>query len=336
MKKTIQVNEILKELIELTSQRDSDTLEISLAQTLFDLAAPGAVVIYRAIDIENKRFKARLLNGDIEDHGISSAMKNGLHECFMSGDPFSFRQLESVQEDITFLYPIKGIKDRVVAVMAIVQPAGDNHEFKTNIEMLFQIYHNFVSLIHENERDTLTGLLNRKTFDIKINKILSTMHSAQQRRDDKKNKNYFLAIFDIDHFKKVNDSFGHLIGDEVLLLFSQMMSTSFRSKDHLFRFGGEEFVGLYECLNEETMYLLLDKFRERISLFSFPQVGKVTVSIGFTLMTENDVSTHLIDRADLALYHAKHNGRNQVFCHDKLIRTGVLKNMESYGDVELF
>ncbi len=331
---TINTQEILSRLIELTSQRDSNTLEISLAQTLFDLVAPGAVVIYRSINLDNTDFSSTLLNGDISRDQITDDLKHALSTCMQSGEPHSFRNKAEKYESV-LLYPIKGGKNQTIAVMAILEP-DDGVDFHSITEKLLKIYQNFVALIHENERDTLTGLLNRKTFEIKINKILSSLHSVDRESENENQSFHYLAIFDIDHFKKVNDQFGHLIGDEVLLLFSQLMTNNFRSQDYLFRFGGEEFVGLFECPNDEDIFLVLDRFREKVSNYTFPQVGQVTISAGYTKLTDNDVSANLIDRADVALYYAKNHGRNLVIGHEKLIESGELEEKKNIGEIEFF
>jgi diguanylate cyclase (GGDEF)-like protein len=179
-------------------------------------------------------------------------------------------------------------------------------------------------------------LLNRKTFDLKINGIISSLQGNQNRRSGDSSVPSYLAIFDIDHFKRVNDTFGHLMGDEVLLLFSRIMEKSFRDKDLLFRFGGEEFVGVFQCPSDEIMTTVLNRFRENVEKHSFPQVGEVTVSCGYTRIETFDLSSSLIDRADLSLYHAKNNGRNQVCQHEQLIAAGALEHSDNTGEIELF
>ncbi|MDI1298349.1 GGDEF domain-containing protein [Methylotenera sp.] len=233
------------------------------------------------------------------------------------------------------MYPVKNTKDHTVAIVAIEAMICDSqlHEVITSI---LKIYQNFTGLINDNERDTLTGLLNRKTFDYKINKILVQMQEEAKLKNDEANKAYFLAIFDIDHFKRVNDEFGHLIGDEVLLLFSQLMTQTFRSRDQIFRFGGEEFVGVFECSSHDDIPNVLNRFREKVGGFDFPQVGKVTVSAGYTQIFAYDLPSQLIDHSDLALYFAKNNGRNRVSFYEQLIADGALQENKKEGDIELF
>lgn len=338
------IHSVLSKLIALTNERDVAALEVSLAQALFDLIVhPDAasstnhdnaksVVIYRVIDLTKQLFSSVVIGNKSKEHELPLSLKQALANCFYTGEYAAY-----VEDDEPYatLYPLKNSTGHTMAIIAIEAPTCDVHLHET-ITMLLQIYQNFTGLINDNEHDTLTGLLNRKTFELKINKVLAQMQSATKRQDDKVDRAYYLAIFDIDHFKNVNDEFGHLIGDEVLLLFSQMMTQCFRDKDLLFRFGGEEFVGVFECASTADIESVLNRFREMVGNFAFPQVGKVTVSSGYTEVTAFDASSQLIDRADLALYFAKNNGRNRICHYEQLIASGAMEESKKEGDIELF
>jgi diguanylate cyclase (GGDEF)-like protein len=146
----------------------------------------------------------------------------------------------------------------------------------------------------------------------------------------------WLAVIDIDHFKRVNDVFGHLIGDEVLLLLSRLMRNSFRFHDNLYRFGGEEFVVLMRCGEATAALGALQRLRKNVQAYRFPQVENITVSIGMTELRPTDTPSEAFDRADKALYHVKQNGRNGVAYHAALVREGHLADRERDSDVELF
>jgi diguanylate cyclase (GGDEF)-like protein len=141
---------------------------------------------------------------------------------------------------------------------------------------------------------------------------------------------------DIDHFKQVNDEYGHLYGDEVLLLFSRLMTKSFRHYDLLFRYGGEEFVVVLNNTDLETALTILERFRITIENYNFPQIGRKTISIGVTEISDQTMLSNVIDRADKALYYAKKNGRNQVCCYEKLVGAGLISNKTATEDIELF
>jgi diguanylate cyclase (GGDEF)-like protein len=130
---------------------------------------------------------------------------------------------------------------------------------------------------------------------------------------------------DLDRFKKINDTFGHLHGDEVLMLFSGLMKQSFRATDLLVRYGGEEFVVV---LNDTTMAnceMVLDRFREKVAEHWFPEIGHVTVSIGAARIERKRLPAEVLDQADKALYYAKRSGRNRVCIYEKLGKQGLIK-----------
>lgn len=331
-------HKVLENLISLTNERDVVALEQALAQSLLDLIATEntdnskSVIIYRVMDIKKHLFSSYVAGNKRVNEKISTAFTQALSQCFKSGEHCIYQNTADVPAT---LFPLKNNDGHTIAIIAIENLICDALLQKT-ISMLLQIFQNFIVLINDNEHDTLTGLLNRKTFEIKINKVLQQMLSMSKRKDDRPNQLYFLAIFDIDHFKRVNDEFGHLIGDEVLLIFSQLMTQNFRSNDPLFRFGGEEFVGIFECLNPPDIEIVLNRFKEKVSHFKFPQVGKITVSAGYTDISPFDVSTQLIDRADLALYYAKNHGRNRICHFEQLVSEGLIQENKKEGDIELF
>lgn len=329
---------VLHKLITLTSERDLVSLELLLSESLFELISPtdisiaNTIKIYHVKDAEKQLFSTKDSDRNSNSEEISPTLKNALSTCFSCGEYGLYRENN---ETPLSLYPLKNSKSETIAVIAIQAEINDE-DLKYTIGMVLHVYQNFAGLIRDNEHDTLTGLLNRKTFEGKVNKVMSLMHHEKSRKDDKPDNHFYIAILDIDHFKKINDVYGHLIGDEVLLLFAQLMIETFREKDMLFRYGGEEFVSIFECANDTDILQALERFRTKISGFTFPQVGKVTVSIGYTTIKEYDTTVQMVERADLALYHAKNHGRNCIFNYEHLLETGVLVEKNNEGDVVLF
>jgi len=197
---------------------------------------------------------------------------------------------------------------------------------------LLAIYANQVQLHDNKERDLLTRLPNRQSFDMRLFQVCEYFreHNLSTAVQD---KGSWIAMLDIDHFKAVNDSFGHLYGDEVLLHFSQIMEKSFRYNDFLFRFGGEEFIVILNLVDMASAREVFERFRETIAQFKFPTVGRVTVSIGVTHIDSHALPASLLDHADKALYHAKGSGRNQVVFYDDM---GIEIPVEDDSDIELF
>lgn len=329
---TTQTKIVLSKLIELTSERDVNSLEIVLAKALFDLAASNSVVIYRVVDFEKLKFSARLIGESGVEESIPEGLNAELVECLISGNHRIYKQDDY---NCYSLYPLMSHKSGPLAVIT-VHTDGHDENMHVVTTMLLKIYQNFITLLNDNERDTLTGLLNRKTFELKISKVMMQLQNNQQRASDKTSNRYYLAIFDIDHFKRVNDQYGHLLGDEVLLLFSRLLFNSFRDKDMIFRFGGEEFVAVFDCADSEQMHMVLDRFREKVQAYPFPQIGKVSISVGFTEIQPFDDFSKIIDRADTALYFSKNNGRNQVRHFESLVDAGDIEHNKIEGEVEFF
>jgi diguanylate cyclase (GGDEF)-like protein len=215
-------------------------------------------------------------------------------------------------------------------------------------EGFVQLLVNCLSMLDYSETDTLTRLLNRKTFDEYLIKILSNipvlddslsaaLHLPHRRQTHPEARDHWLGVMDIDHFKSINDRFGHLIGDEVLILMANLMRESFRVQDKLFRFGGEEFVALLRPAEFSHAYATFDRFRSQVEEHNFPQVGHVTVSIGFTRIKLGDTLSLILDSADEALYWAKEHGRNQCHAFETLVAEGKLKPRQTlHSEMEFF
>lgn len=187
----------------------------------------------------------------------------------------------------------------------------------------------FQRLVHL-ETDPLTRLRNRRTFQRQVDSNIR--HWARSEQE------HYLAMLDIDHFKRVNDDFGHLYGDEILVLFAQLMKRTFRAADVLYRFGGEEFVVIYGAERGHSGLAAPERFRAAVEATVFPGVGRVTVSGGFTRV--KDVATPssiLVERADEAMYYAKTHGRNRVCGWEQLVAAGELADRPvASKDVTLF
>lgn len=213
---------------------------------------------------------------------------------------------------------------------------------------LITTFRNVMSLLDYSEVDTLTNLLNRKTFDEHLIRILANLideddsaltvnRLPRRRQAADEPTSHWLGVIDIDHFKSINDSFGHLIGDEVLILVASLMKASFRFRDKLFRFGGEEFVVILKPTGTAQAQAIFERFRHAMESHIFPQVGKVTVSIGFARIHLNDQPSVILDRADQALYWSKEHGRNRIAFYEALIASGDLAPPpEIKSDIELF
>jgi diguanylate cyclase (GGDEF)-like protein len=153
--------------------------------------------------------------------------------------------------------------------------------------------------------DELTGCYNRRTFESKLRKMLG--------RTKLDAKTFALAICDIDHFKAVNDTYGHDVGDKVLKNFSNLLKEKLRRSDLLARIGGEEFVVILDGVSElAAAEFLYSQLRAHVERAHFETVGRITMSVGFTFSQSQDTLIQVLKRADIALYQSKENGRNRV------------------------
>ncbi len=160
------------------------------------------------------------------------------------------------------------------------------------------------------DRDTLTGIPNRRAF---IRGLEEEIEAAETRRAAARGP--CLALIDIDHFKKVNDERGHLIGDAVLFATADRLTENIRRVDMLARIGGEEFAVCMPSVGLWDAQALSERLRRAVAGHPVETPAgpvSITVSIGVTVFTEGDNLQRLMERADTALYGAKHGGRNRV------------------------
>jgi diguanylate cyclase (GGDEF)-like protein len=155
--------------------------------------------------------------------------------------------------------------------------------------------------------DMLTGIYNRNRFEYVLSLwIKNNRHNP-----------FCLIFFDIDDFKKANDTFGHNAGDQVLRRIAEVVSSSIRDNDIFARWGGEEFVVLFESVDLELAVKLAERLRKAVETYPFDKPEKVTISIGAVEYRKGESMSDFIDRADQKMYEAKRAGKNQVVFESK-------------------
>ena len=208
------------------------------------------------------------------------------------------------------------------------------------IRGILEVYANYYALLDDSQRDRLTGLYNRHALESGIERmwpLLSQLGKTQQPTSRRRTTeyDYWLAMMDIDHFKRINDQHGHVVGDEILLLVSRMLADCFRKSDLVYRYGGEEFLVITSASNEADVLDVLERMRMRIENHRFPQVGQVTISVGVARVDPQFSAQEIISRADRSLYQAKRDGRNRTYCYELLESEGALPSL-NFGSAELF
>lgn len=348
----------------LTDQRDRASLDITLARVLMDLVQPISVTLYLVMSDSSDR---RWLPSILLRQGQGVEVNDAMHADFRRLGPVeadSPRQrclevnLPVVVEDaggergacLTCLPLFLGGALTDAGVIDIRSGARLDTLALSSIERVLRVYRNMHDMFLYSERDALTGLLNRKSFEETYYKSLSDATvppgdvavGAEETpggptgRRLRSAEQFWLAMVDVDHFKQVNDRFGHQIGDEVLILVARILKNTFRGYDRVYRFGGEEFVVLLRCADHQAALQTVERLRQKMEQYRFPQVGCITVSVGLSSIGGGDTPDVVCNRADEAVYYAKRNGRNRVCSYDELIQQGLLQSDVRDGGAELF
>ncbi|MDP2098982.1 MAG: GGDEF domain-containing protein [Methylobacter sp.] len=327
------VQNIFSWTIQLSAQQDYQALTHNFLDILADIPWIDSANAYEMYEHERKkpgdtatvhellirRFPLDFARNDDENY----------NSLFAGLDHASDLHLSAVDESGSYTWAIFPIRGSSGPERAIHIEGAFNQKMLDLLNNLRAIYRNLVILHDTKERDVLTKLPNRQSLDVRLLQVCEHYRYI----DNPEGESSWIAILDIDHFKQVNDDFGHLYGDEVLLTFSQLMGKCFRYNDFLFRFGGEEFVVILNLACRNTAMTIFNRFRESVANYHFPTVGRITVSIGLTRVDGVSMPTTQLDHADKALYYAKENGRNRVVLYEDMI---IPAQNNIANDIELF
>lgn len=156
-------------------------------------------------------------------------------------------------------------------------------------------------------RDALTNLYNRRNLTDRVNADIEKIEEGES---------LFLLVIDLDHFKKINDTYGHQVGDEVIVKFAEALRNSVREGDVLSRIGGEEFIAVLYGIDKNVAMEIAERIRKNVSEMTFSQELHVTTSIGVVPVRSGDNYDLVFSRADACMYQAKEQGRNRVVFGD--------------------
>lgn len=240
-------------------------------------------------------------------------INKGLISLFIESKNFFHQKLLENEENwIDHMYTLSE-SDRVVSML---DAHGDVHAFKVGLHK-FNHHSHIITMTditdlmneknkfeHDANHDALTAIYNRRKF----NEILSETLLKKSENQF----NHTLLMFDIDHFKLINDTYGHEAGDLILVEVVQIVKKRLRQNDIFGRWGGEEFMILLNDTAFKDAILIAEELRMRIEKYKNNSLPSVTASFGITPLHLNDTLRLLLKRVDYALYEAKENGRNQV------------------------
>ena len=319
---------LLDQLASLTAIRDLELIEFSLLKTLKGFLQPRGLSLVR-LDGKGQP-NMEIIYGDdkcaVRHEDIDLSPETQRADEFLRASDAQFYSC-AMDKGTLLVYPLMSSRTgRNYLQMLVKQDLSKMENYM--MAGVLQIYRNFVGIMQHAQTDQLTGLANRKTFDDCVARVHELIPQEEDVLDNDRRASralsYWMVMVDIDHFKSVNDRFGHLYGDEVLVILSQLMQASFRATDLIFRFGGEEFVLIVRCADHAACLETLERFRKAVEQRSIPQVGNVTISMGVTRMERSTFAATMVDHADQALYHSKHSGRNQVSFFEDLVAQGLI------------
>lgn len=228
------------------------------------------------------------------------------------------------------IMPSEKLRDKIVKeseicwVMAVAMVLTAQHVAEDNVKIVEKLFYLFISLNiisaiillllvfsyvrnkleYESSHDHLTSIYNRRSYEYAI--------EYEVTRNKRYGSRLSLILFDIDHFKIINDKYGHHTGDQIIITLTKLIANSIRHSDLLFRVGGEEFAIISPETNSKSALILAEKARNRIENYNFETVGKITISLGVAELYHGLTKDHLYSNADQAMYDAKHSGRNRT------------------------
>ncbi|WP_157268427.1 GGDEF domain-containing protein [Azohydromonas aeria] len=345
---------LIDQLAELTGHRDRDRADALLLQTLHARLRPGTVALHRCVgEAPAQRWLTSMHGAEggapggpavLGTHPAGAARRQG----FVRLPPLESEpeRLECLRRQRSVRVPGRPAATLLPLVagaqaVGVVELRGDeplDEPRRREAEGLLRLYGNFLSLLDWGERDALTGLYNRKSFDDSfLRAVLPTPgRGAGAHAPRPGAPGWFLAALDVDHFHRINDDCGHIVGDEVLLITGRLLRAVLGLDEGVFRYGGERFVLLLEGEDEALVHALLEQARARVAAHRYPQAGPVTVSIGFTAVEHAELPPSAVERAGRALHRAKAEGRNRVVGPAAMAAAGLAREPERGGDVDLF
>ncbi|MCO4784463.1 GGDEF domain-containing protein [Marinomonas atlantica] len=327
-------NNILHHIENFTAQRDKELLAFSLLKSIRDILSPMRVSILTLNGQDEPIMEISLSNGEscdyrYQDINVSDSTRASLDYI----NTWHLDELMKAHDDQYTSFHVLQQSRQLNQYLIITLDNKPSRSESYIIKGMLSIYSNFSSLLADAQTDELTGLMNRKTFEESIIKLYQG--SAFSELTD--NHTNWIAIIDLDHFKVINDTAGHLYGDEVLIHVSRVLRQTFRQDDMLFRFGGEEFVVLMRDLTRQQCAELLDQFRTNVQEIIMNDLAPITISAGICEFQKDTFHVTLMDQADQALYYSKKNGRNRATFYDEIVEAGLAKQSKvAHGEIDLF
>lgn len=356
---------LIEHILKLTDHRDRDLLELTLSKALIDLLPIQRIVIARVMSYEGGPRWLEVARLDAKGGGkIVDPLRVDITSLPRLKDaPDRLKCLETREmveiawageegPRIHLLPLFSDSRNEDEGVIEVHSEGALSPDQLLMIEQLRRIYRNMYALLEYSDRDPLTGLLNRKSLDdafysavleeldgvpgVADVKVEGKPKGQEPERRHRVPANYWLGSASVDHFDLINDKHGHLVAEEALLLVARIMNNTFRTYDRIYRFGGEHFGVLMHCPDEALVLAAFERFRTNVEAFNFPQVGRLSVSCGFTSVLADDSPSSALGKTERAIDFARRSGGNKVCSHLGLVRRGFFGDAVRVGAVEIF
>jgi diguanylate cyclase (GGDEF)-like protein len=265
---------ILNSLAKITEGAEYQTIVMRLVDSVLDVAQVDCVALLQVESADNPcavSIEAFATRGRQDQRDTLVDQYHAAIQACVDG-----RQTLAQWHDGRYVVaaPILSLTGKFVESLTLTVSAQANPNDEILVVGFTTILQNFLRVLKEGERDGLTSLLNRKRFQDRVGALINKQRASLMPDTQGKNRRkavevvegeaYWLGILDIDHFKRINDEFGHLFGDEVILMVARTLTTSFRDDDLIFRYGGEEFVVVVGPTTKEVAIAIFERLRKKI------------------------------------------------------------------------
>lgn len=267
---------------------------------------------------DNPIFLTDFKNVLLSNYAFKGVVNNSFHDnvikLFMNVDGYLHKGLQREGEDFLSLLSRTLPEDRVVS---IIDMHSNTRAFKISVSKIDNNFKCLITLSDITEMKEQHAITTKKAYMDGLTHVYNRNKFDEILEEELKNVKRYdfplsIALLDIDKFKNFNDTYGHLIGDEVLVTMAQTLNHNIRETDVFARWGGEEFVILFKNTSVNIAKEVSEKLKDKIEENEHPTAGKITASFGVTEYRNEDTSESIFKRCDEALYIAKENGRNRV------------------------
>lgn len=267
---------------------------------------------FKDIKFSNDKFKSIMLINHTSE--LNEQSNHNMLDLFVESDGYLHKGLLEKNESFAHLYRNTRIINRKVLLLnenfepkaysIVIQKLEENGDYLVTLSDISEMQEEYAKVENKAYIDGLTGVYNRNKFNELFTKELD--------RVKRYNEPLSIAIIDIDKFKNFNDTYGHLVGDEVLVSMAQTVNNNTRQTDVFARWGGEEFVIMFIDTPLDKAEKVAESLKDKIEANEHNTAGKITASFGITEYKDGDTIDTIFKRCDEALYNAKANGRNRV------------------------